>query len=87
MEIEGQQMTSQYGAYALHAVLATLYALMFMHTPTRPGTHMHAHTHTHRPIASPRNNASNNKKGNVSITKHCLSCYKRPTFAMFTGSS
>jgi hypothetical protein len=44
------QMTSQYGAYALRAGLTRLYARMSMHTPTRPGTHMHArkgkHAHT-----------------------------------------
>ena len=49
-------MTSQYGANALHARLARLYALMCMHMPTRPGTHMHARTHvqacTHRPICN-----------------------------------
>ena len=37
-------MTSQYGAYAWHAGLARLNALMRMHTPTRPRPHMHAHT-------------------------------------------
>jgi hypothetical protein len=43
-------MTSQYGAYALHAGLSRLHALTRMHTPTRPVTHMrtrtlkHAHT-------------------------------------------
>jgi hypothetical protein len=40
-------MTSKYGAYALHAELARLYACMRMHTPTRPGTHMHARTRKH----------------------------------------
>jgi hypothetical protein len=48
VETEGPQMTSQYGAYALHPELAR----MRMHTPTRPSTHMHARTHvqacTHR---------------------------------------
>jgi hypothetical protein len=44
---EGPQMTSQYGAYALRAGLARLYARMGMHTPTRPGTHMHARTRKH----------------------------------------
>jgi hypothetical protein len=52
MEIEGPQMTSQYGACALRAGLATLYARMRMHTPTRPSTHMHTctrkHAHTDR---------------------------------------
>ena len=50
VETEEPQMTSQYGAYALHAGLARLYARMRMHTPTRPGIHMHArkrkHAHT-----------------------------------------
>jgi hypothetical protein len=32
METEGPQMTSEYGAYALHAGLARLHALMRMHT-------------------------------------------------------
>ena len=46
VDTEGPQMTSEYGAYALYAGLARLHALMRMHTPTRPGTHMHAHTQT-----------------------------------------
>ena len=45
VETEGQQMASQYGAYTLRAGLARLHALMRMHTPTRPGTHMHARAH------------------------------------------
>jgi hypothetical protein len=40
-------MTSQHGAYALHAGLARLYGRMRMHTFTRPGIHMHARTRTH----------------------------------------
>jgi hypothetical protein len=40
-------MTSQYGAYALRAGLARLYARMRMHTPTYPRTHMHAGTRNH----------------------------------------
>jgi hypothetical protein len=43
-------MTSQYGAYALRAVLAKLYEPMRMHTPTNPSTRMHAQACTHRPI-------------------------------------
>jgi hypothetical protein len=39
-------MTSQDGVYALRAELASLYARMRMHTPTRSGIHMHARTHT-----------------------------------------
>jgi hypothetical protein len=38
------QMSSQHGAYALHAGKARLHARTLMHTPTHPGTHMHAHT-------------------------------------------
>ena len=45
METEGPQTTSQYGAYALQAGLARLYARMHMHTPTLLGTHMHVRTH------------------------------------------
>ena len=45
VETEGPEMTSQYGAYALRAELARLYARMRMHAPTRQGTHMHARTH------------------------------------------
>ena len=40
-------MTSQYGAYALRAGLARLHARTHMHTPTLPGTHMHALASTH----------------------------------------
>ena len=50
VETEGPYMTSQYGAYALRAALARLYASMRMHTPTRPGTRTHAQACTHRPI-------------------------------------
>ena len=45
VETEGPHLTSQHGAYALHAVLARLHALICMHTLTRPGTSMHARTH------------------------------------------
>ena len=50
VETEGLQMMSQYGAYVLHAGLARLYARIRMHTPSRPGIHMHARTrkHAHR---------------------------------------
>jgi hypothetical protein len=50
LETDGLQMTSQYGAYALRAVLWRLHARTRKHTPTRPGTQMHArmrkHAHT-----------------------------------------
>jgi hypothetical protein len=45
VETEGPQMTLQYGAHALRDGLARLHSRMRMHTPTRPGTHMHARTH------------------------------------------
>jgi hypothetical protein len=45
VETEGPEMTSQYGVYALHAGLASLYARMRVHTPSRSGTHIHARTH------------------------------------------
>ena len=44
---ERPKMTSEYGAYALRAGLAGLYARIPMHTLTRPGTHMHARTRVH----------------------------------------
>jgi hypothetical protein len=47
VETEGPQMTSQYGAYALRCGLARLYALMRMHTSTRPSTHKHARMRKH----------------------------------------
>ena len=49
VEIEGPQVTSQYGAYALRAELARLHTRMRLHTPTRPrpGTHTHARASMH----------------------------------------
>jgi hypothetical protein len=47
-------MTSQHGAYALHAGKARLHAHTRMHKPTRPGTHTHACMHEHARIAFPR---------------------------------
>jgi hypothetical protein len=44
VETEGLQMTSQYGAYALHAVFARLHA--HAHTPWHP------HTRTHTEISN-----------------------------------
>jgi hypothetical protein len=44
VETKGPQM-SQYGAYAMRARLARLYARM--HTPTRLGTEWHARTNKH----------------------------------------
>ena len=46
-------MTSQYGAYSLHAGLARLRARMLMHTRTRPRARVPARTHarTHRPTS------------------------------------
>ena len=47
-------MTSQYGAYALRAGWARLYARMRMHKPMRPGARTHARTrkHAHKPICN-----------------------------------
>jgi hypothetical protein len=47
LETEGPQITSQYGAYALHAGVSRLHALTRVHSPARPGTHMHACKRTH----------------------------------------
>ena len=47
VEIEGPQMTSQYGAYALRAGLAWLHALIRMHTRTPTCTHVRARPLTH----------------------------------------
>ena len=50
---EGAQVTSQYGAYKLHAELAMLHARTRMHTP-RARAHARTHartrvrTHTHK---------------------------------------
>jgi hypothetical protein len=56
VQTEKPQMTSLYGAYALRAGLARLYARKRIHTPTRSGTHIEARTHaracTPRPICS-----------------------------------
>jgi hypothetical protein len=46
MELEGPQITLQYGAYALHAGLARLYARTRMHTPTRSDIRTHARAST-----------------------------------------
>jgi hypothetical protein len=46
VETEGPQITS-HGVYGLRAGLARLHARMHMHTPTRPGNHMHAHMLKH----------------------------------------
>jgi hypothetical protein len=45
VETEGPQIKSQYGAHALRAELARLYARMRMHM--RPSTHMRARTRKH----------------------------------------
>ena len=46
VETEAPQMTSQHGAYALHAGVARLHARTRSHTPTRPATRMRARMHT-----------------------------------------
>jgi hypothetical protein len=47
VDSEIPQMTSQYGAYALHAGLTRLHALISLHTHTRPDTHVQARAHAH----------------------------------------
>jgi hypothetical protein len=47
VETEGPQMTSENGVYALRTGLAWLNARIRMHTPMRPGTHMHARASMH----------------------------------------
>jgi hypothetical protein len=47
VDTEGPEMTSEHGAYALHAGLARPYARMRVHTPMRPGNDMHARRHEH----------------------------------------
>ena len=44
VELEGPQMTSQYGAYGLHAGLARLHAHAY--APGHPHTHVRMRTHT-----------------------------------------
>jgi hypothetical protein len=51
-ETEGPQMTLQYGAYALPAWVARLYAHTRMRIPTHPATHMHGQARIHRPICN-----------------------------------
>jgi hypothetical protein len=51
---EGPQITSQYGAYKLHAGQARLHARTRMHTHTHPGIHTHAYTHKYVTLVFPR---------------------------------
>ena len=74
-------MTSQYGAYALRAGLARLYARMRTHTPTCPGTHMHArtrkHAHTNQYvilIAFPQQQWFRERASVLRLYIHCLYC-------------
>jgi hypothetical protein len=81
VETEGPQMTSQYGAYALRAGLERLYARMGMHTPTRPGTYMHArkrkhaHTDQNEYLLLFHGNSNSRTRLSVTIHVHCLSCW------------
>ena len=69
-------MRSQYGAYALRAALARLYARMRMHTPTRPGTYMHVRTH--RLVSNSysffTSTMIRERASCVTLYVHCLSC-------------
>ena len=80
VETEGPQMTSQYGACALGAGLARLYARM--HTHTRPGTYTHAcmrkHAHTDQYViltAFPQQQWFLRKRLSVTLYVHCLFCF------------
>jgi hypothetical protein len=64
----GPQITSQYGAYALHAGQAGLQACTRMHTPTRSGTRAHTHTHKYVIfIGFPRHN--NNPRASMFVIR------------------
>jgi hypothetical protein len=82
VETEAPQMTSQHGAYMLRAGLARLYSRMRIHTPTRPGTYMHALTPMHTKnnmwylLVFRGNNDSPNRL-NVTIHVQC------PCFSIF----
>ena len=70
-----KQMKSQYGAYALRAGLARLHACMRMHTPTRPGTHMHARTCAHTQMCKTLLFHGNNDSQtclDITLYVHCL---------------
>jgi hypothetical protein len=90
VETEGPQMTSQYGAYALRAGLARLYARMRMrmHTPKRLGTTIHARKQAHTHARTPKHAHTNQyntycfskatilswRRLIVTLYVHCLSC-------------
>ena len=71
---EGPQMTSQHGAYALHAGLARLQTLMRMHTPTRPSTHTPTHTHINNTYCFSTVTMVSWTRVSVALYVHCLSC-------------
>ena len=81
VENEGPQMMSQYGAYALRAGLARLYACMCMHMCTCLGTYMQSFTHKHAHtdqyvILNCFSTAAVISRTHLSVTLyvHCLSC-------------
>ena len=71
VETEGQQMTSQYGAYALYAGYARLHARTRMHT--------HPETRTHTQICNIYClfHCSNDWRTRLCVTLqvYCLSCF------------
>jgi hypothetical protein len=74
-------MTSQYGAYALHAEKASLHARTLMHTPTRPVNHTQARARTHAntdQYVILLFHGSNDSRTCFTITsyEYCLSCLK-----------
>ena len=80
VETEGPQMTSQYGAFALHAGLARLQARICKNTPTRPGIQMNAHTRTHartdQYLLLFHGNNDSRTRVNVTLFVHCLSYFR-----------
>ena len=70
-------MTSQYGAYALHAGLARLHALISTHMPTCPDTHMQARTHTQiskQYLLLFHGDNDSRMHLNITLYVHCPSC-------------
>jgi hypothetical protein len=67
VDTEGPQLTSQHGAYALHAGLAKLHAPTLILTATRPGNHTHAQTHKEYFLLF---NGNKNSRTRLSITSY-----------------
>ena len=74
-DTEGPQITSQNGAYALHARQARLYARTHMHTTTRLGKYTHARAH--KPISTTYcfSTATMIRERASVLPVHCLFCF------------